>query len=224
MKRFLFSLWCGAITWAQVPHQHHSPSSDEYAKVLEDPSRDKWQKPHEVVMALDLKPSDTVADIGAGTGYFARRFAQHGGKVYAVDIDDKLLAIIRKNAPPNLETVLAAPDDPHLAAGTIDMIFFCDVLHHIDNHPAYYAKLAKALKPDGRIVVIDFYKKDQPIGPPPAMKISDADVITEFRTAGFTLSKRLEILPYQYFLFFERTKSASARFRLSVTFGSFELN
>jgi hypothetical protein len=73
-----------AAAWGQVPHQHHPPSSEEYAKVLEDPSRDEWQKPHDVVMALDIKPTDTIADIGAGTGYFARRFTHHAGKVYGV--------------------------------------------------------------------------------------------------------------------------------------------
>jgi len=206
MKQLIFFLSIVAAAAAQVPHQHHPPSSAEYAKVLEDPSRDEWQKPHEVVMALDLKSSGTIADIGAGTGYFARRFAHHAGKVYAVDIDEKLLAITRQNAPPNLETILAAPDDPLLPAAKIAMIFFCDVLHHIDNRPAYYAKLEKALKPDGRIVVIDFYKKDLPVGPPPAMKLSDDEVIAELRNAGFNLAKRLDILPYQYFLFFERRK------------------
>jgi len=121
-----------------------------------------------------------------------------------VDIDAKLLEIAGKDAPPNLTTILAAPDDAHLPPGTIETIFFCDVLHHIDNRPAYYATLAKALKADGRIVVIDFYKKDLPVGPPPAMKLSEDEVIAEFRNAGFTLAKRLDILPYQYFLFFER--------------------
>jgi arsenite methyltransferase len=189
-----------------VPHQHHPPSSGEYAKVLEDPSRDEWQKPHDVVMALDLKSNDTIADIGSGTGYFARRFANHAGKVYAVDIDEKLLEIARDASLPNLETVLAAPDDPRLPPAKIDTIFFCDVLHHIDNRPAYYAKLAKALKTGGRIVVIDFYKKDLPVGPPPSMKLSAEEIILEFRNAGFALAKRLDILPYQYYLFFERRK------------------
>ena len=197
---FIFS----AITLGQVAHQHHPPSSDEYAKVLEDPSRDAWQKPHDVVMALNLKPAETVADIGAGTGYFARRFANHAAKIYAVDIDEKLLAITRINAPANLETILAAPDDPRLPPESIDTVFLCDVLHHIENRPAYYSKLAKALKPGGRIVVIDFYKKSLPVGPPPSMKLSDQQVIAELQRAGFQLSKRLDSLPYQYFLFFER--------------------
>ena len=193
-----------AVAFGQVPHQHHPPDSHEYAQVLEAPSRDAWQKPHDVVMALDLKPSDTVADIGAGTGYFARRFARHAGKVYAVDIDEKLLAIASKQASPNLQTVLAAPDDPRLPERSIDVVFFCDVLHHIEGRLAYYAKLAKVLKPGGRIVIVDFYKQELPVGPPPAMKLADQDVIAEFQKAGFVLSKRLDLLPYQYFLFFER--------------------
>jgi predicted methyltransferase len=78
------------------------------------------------------------------------------------------------------------------------------VLHHIDNRPAYYARLAKALKPGGRIVVVDFFKKELPVGPPASMKLSDDEVIAELKAAGFTLSKRLDILPYQYYLFFEK--------------------
>ncbi len=204
MRLFGYILILSAVALGQVPHQHHPPSSDEYAQVLEDPSRDAWQKPHEVVMALSLKSTDAIADIGAGTGYFARRFANHAGKVYAVDIDPKLLAIAGKNAPANLKTVLAAPDDPRLQERSVDIIFFCDVLHHIENRAAYYPKLAKALKPGGRIVVIDFYKKDLPVGPPSSMKLSDEEVISEFRNAGFALAKRLDILPYQYYLFFDK--------------------
>jgi arsenite methyltransferase len=204
MKLYLYIFIPVAVALGQVPHQHHPPSTSEYAKVLEDPSRDEWQKPHDVVLALEIKPTDTIADIGAGTGYFARRFAQHAGTVYAVDIDQKLLDIAGKNAPANLTTVLATPDDPRLQERSVDTIFFCDVLHHIENRPAYYAKLAKALKPGGRIVVIDFHKKNLPVGPPPSMKLSDQEVIAEFQKAGFTLAKRLGILPYQYYLFFEK--------------------
>jgi ubiquinone/menaquinone biosynthesis C-methylase UbiE len=204
MKLHAWMLALVVVAFGQVPHQHHPPSSGEYAKVLEDPSRDEWQKPHDVIMALDLKATDTVADIGAGTGYFARRFALHAGRVYAVDIDEKLLAALRAEAPANLVTMIAAPDDPRLPEQSADMIFFCDVLHHIENRPAYYAKLAKVLKAGGRIVVIDFYNRPLPIGPPPSMKLSDQQVIAEFQEAGFALRKRLNTLPYQYFLFFQR--------------------
>jgi ubiquinone/menaquinone biosynthesis C-methylase UbiE len=204
MKRYIWLLACAAVGFGQVPHQHHPPSSDEYAKVLEDPSRDAWQKPHEVVMALDLKPTDVVADIGAGTGYFARRFAHHAGTVYAVDIDPALLAIAGKDAPKNLVTVLAAPDNPGLTNAVADVIFFCDVLHHIENRPAYYEKVARALKPGGRVVVIDFFKRELPVGPPMAMKLSESEVVTELQKAGFRLARKLEMLPYQYYLVFEK--------------------
>jgi ubiquinone/menaquinone biosynthesis C-methylase UbiE len=189
---------------AQVQHQHHPPrDAGEYARVLEDPSRDEWQKPHEVIMALALKSSESVADIGAGTGYFSRRFARHAGKVYAVDLDAKLLEIAAKNAPDNLITVLAAPDDPRLKDASVDTIFFCDVLHHIDGRPAYYEKLKKALKPGGRIVMMDFYKKQLPVGPPPEMKLSAEQVESELAAAGFRKVKTHDFLPYQYFLEFE---------------------
>lgn len=203
MRFSILILVCSAAS-AQVPHQHHPPSSEEFAKVLEDPSRDKWQKPHEVVMALNLKSTEVVADIGAGTGYFARRFAHHAAKVYAVDIDEKLLAIAAKAGLPNLEIVHAAPDDPRLSPQSVDTVFFCDVLHHIENRPAYYAKVARALKPGGRVVVVDFHKKQLPVGPPPEMKLSDKEVIAELEKAGFKLAKRDDSLPYQYFLFFEK--------------------
>jgi ubiquinone/menaquinone biosynthesis C-methylase UbiE len=144
----------------QAPHQHHPPrDAKEYARVLNDPGRDKWQKPHEVVEALKLKPGEAIADIGAGTGYFAKRFARHAKKVYAVDIDPQLLDMAKKDAPENLETVLAAPDDPRLPEASVDTLFFCNVLHHIGSRPGYYEKLKKALKPGGRIVNIDFHKR-----------------------------------------------------------------
>jgi arsenite methyltransferase len=198
----MYSMFLFALLM-QVAHQHHPPSdAAEYARVLEDPGREAWQKPHDVVMALGLTKDTAIADIGAGSGYFARRFARHAGAVYAVDIDAKLLALAAKDAPPTLHTVLAAPDDPKLAPGSVDVIFICDVLHHIENRPAYYGKLKAALKPGGRVVNIDFYKKELPVGPPPGMKLSDDQVVAEFHAAGFKLGKRRDLLPYQYFLEF----------------------
>ena len=203
------TLWCAtlaAVAGAQTAHQHHPPhDAQEYARVLEDPQRDVWQLPHEVILALDLKPAEVVADIGAGTGYFTRRFAHHVKKVYAVDIDPKLLEIARKDAPANVEIVLATADDPKIPPASVDTIFFCDVLHHIENRPAYYARLAKALKPGGRIVNIDFHKdKPTPFGPPEAMRIAEADVVNELAAVGFRKTKSFDLLPYQYFLIFQR--------------------
>ena len=190
----------GLSALGQVAHQHHPPSSDEYAKVLEDPERDAWQKPHEVIGALKLRPSDVVADIGAGTGYFSRRLAMHAAKVYAVDIDSKLLEIAKKNSPGNVVTLVSKPEDSLLPAGSVDVVFFCDVIHHIEDRVSYYRRLGPALKPGGRIVVVDFYKKELPVGPPPEMKLGEEQVTGEFERAGFRLVRTESFLPYQYFL------------------------
>jgi arsenite methyltransferase len=205
-KTILFACLVAPLLPAQVPNQEHHQHmhAETYAKVLEDPSRDAWQKPHEVLMALDLKKSEAVADIGAGTGYFSRRFARHAGAVWAVDIDPKLLEIAGKNKPANLQLVHAKMDDPSLPAASVDTIFICDVWHHIDGRPAYLAKLKNALRPGGRIVIIDFKEGKLPVGPPPSMKIPEAGMIGEFAAAGFRLSRRHDILPHQYFLEFRQ--------------------
>jgi arsenite methyltransferase len=222
MRALAIGFVLSACAFAQVEHQHHPPgSATEYAKVLEDPGRDAWQKPHEVIEALEIKPDEVIADIGAGSGYFSRRFARHAGKVYAVDIDAKLLEIAAKDAPPNLATVEALPDDPKLPAETIDTVFFCDVLHHIGvaghgpdaiqtsqsrtARMAYYAKLRKALKPGGRIVIVEFFPQALPVGPGPAMKLAEKQVVEELEEAGFRVAKRHEaLLPYQWFVEFTR--------------------
>lgn len=205
MRAMFVSMLLSAAAVAQVEHQHHPPKdASEYMKVLEDPKRDAWQLPHQVIMALDIKPGEIIADLGAGTGYFTRRLARHAAKVYAIDVQAGLLEATRKSSPDNVETILATVDDPKLPPASVDMIFICDVLHHISNRPAYYEKLSKALRPGGRIVNIDFYKKPLPVGPPEAMKLSEEAVEKEFAAAGFRKVKQVDVLPYQYFLVFAR--------------------
>ncbi len=196
--------------FSQTMHQHHPPASaQEYARALEDPDRAAWQKPDEVVKALGLKKGDVVADLGAGTGYFSRRIAPHVAKVYAVDIDADLLAMAKHGAPPNLETVLGAPDDPRLQPHSVDLIFICDVLHHISNRETYLPKLVRALKPGGRVVNIDFYKKPLPVGPPVEMKLTEEEVTREFSAAGLRRTGTRSFLPYQYFLEFTAPASST---------------
>ena len=192
------------VSLAQEHHQKHHPprSADEYAKVLENPQRDAWQKPDEVIRTLDLRTGETVADVGAGSGYFTRRLARHAAKVYAVDIDAKLLEKARASSPDNVETIQATTDDPMLAPASVDTVFLCDVLHHMEARPAYYAKLKAALKPGGRIVIVDFHKKPLPVGPPPAMKLTPEDVTAELAAAGFAPTASHTFLPHQYFLEF----------------------
>jgi arsenite methyltransferase len=189
-------------------HKLHQDSK-AYIASLEDPARDAYQKPHEVVTALDLKPGDVVADIGSGSGYFALRFAQHvgaTGRVYAVDISpDMILHLnqrIRDVGLDNVRTILALPDDPLLTPRSINDIFICDTWHHIENHAQYLGRLKTALKPGGQVIIIDFQKKPTPVGSPPEMRIAREDVIKEFAANGFRLIKEHTFLPYQYFLIF----------------------
>ena len=191
------------------PGHHHKRSVAEWLERLESPSRADWQKPDDVVRALDLQAGDAVADVGAGSGYFSTRFARsvgEKGKVFAVDIDRGLVEYLRERASKerlgNLEAVLAAPDDPKLAPRSADMIFLCNVAHHIENRSGYYKKIAAALRPGGRVAVVEFFKRELPVGPDAAMKIARENVIREFGESGFQLQQEFDFLPYQYFLVF----------------------
>jgi len=217
-KSFLWILAAGlGLVWplripAQVEHQHHPPeSANEYIRSLEDPGREAWQKPAEVLAKLALKPGEMVADLGAGSGYFTLRFAAAvgpSGKVYAVDIDREMLAYTEARAKDqhltNLQMVLADPHDPKLPPASVDLIFICDTLHHISEREKYYPLLARALRPGGRLVNIDFQKnREVTLGPPFAMRIARRDMIKEAEAGGFHVVKEYDFLPNQYFLVFE---------------------
>ena len=202
----------GPILLAQTTTQQHHPpeSTSEYIKALEDPERDSWQQPDLVIENLGVRPGDEVADLGAGSGYFTVRLAREvgpSGKVYAVDIDPKMLDYIARRAQEekldNIQTILADPDDPKLGSQSVDLIFICDVLHHIHDRDKYYPKLHRALRPGGQLVDIDFQKRKLPLGPPLEMKIDKKDCIKEIEAAGFHFVKEFEFLKYQYFLLFE---------------------
>lgn len=185
----------------QAAHEHHVPrSAEEYAKILEQPSRDEWQKPEQVIEALQLRKTDVVADLGAGSGYFTRRLAIRVDQVYAVDIDRRLLDMITKSNDARIQAVLATPDDPKLPPHSVDVVFICEVLHHIENRGAYYPKLIASLKPNGRIIIVDFQKRPLPVGPNVEMKIDEKDLEKELSAAGLKITKRHTFLPYQYFV------------------------
>jgi ubiquinone/menaquinone biosynthesis C-methylase UbiE len=128
------------------------------------------------------------------------------GKIYAVDVSpDMILHInrrIRELNVSNVVSVLTDPDNPLLSDHSIDRFFFSESWHHIENHAKYLALMKRMLKPGGQIVMIDFQKKDLPVGPPLKMKIARKDVIKELESHGFRLTKEYTFLPYQYFLNF----------------------
>lgn len=181
---------------------------DAYFAELESPERAAWQKPDRVVQTLHLRPGMTIADVGAGTGYFARRFAAAvgpKGRVLALDVQPEMLTELRRRAPDatNIETRRTDPNDPGLAPRSVDMVFICDTGHHLPDRIRYYGKLRDALRPRGRLVLIDFHRRPLPVGPPVAEKVSREDTITEAQSAGFRLIASHDFLPYQYFLEFE---------------------
>jgi ubiquinone/menaquinone biosynthesis C-methylase UbiE len=193
---------------AQSPstHQHSFSGAERWAHVFDDPQRDTWQKPHEVIQALKLAPDAVVADIGSGTGYFAVRFANMvpKGKVYGVDIEPDMVKYLSDRAQRekrrNVVAIAGRPDDPRLPEKA-DLILMVDVFHHIDNRNAYFRKLRSALKPGGRIAIIDF-RLDSPNGPPKDARIAPERVAAELKSAGFALAEQYDFLPSQYFLVF----------------------
>jgi predicted methyltransferase len=193
---------------AQSPgtHQHSFSGAARWAHVFDDPKRDAWQKPHEVIQALALKPDAVIADIGAGTGYFAVRFANMvpNGRVYGVDIEPDMVKYLAERAKrekrQNIVAITGAPDDPRLPEKA-DLILLVDVFHHIENRERYFRKLGGYLGPGGRIAIIDF-RLDSPEGPPKAARIAPERVIAELKAAGYALAKEHGFLPNQYFLVF----------------------
>ncbi len=191
---------------------HHSfDKIDEWVARFDDPERDAWQKPAELVQALDIKPGFAVADIGAGTGYFTVHLAAAVGPeglVYGVDVEpgmvDHLGERAEKEGLSNIRPVLTAPDDPGLTAGSVDLVFICNTWHHIDDRLSYLKKLGNAVRAVGRVVIVDFREGDLPVGPPAGMKLTRAAVIAEFKKGGFKLAGEIDVLPHQYVLVFRR--------------------
>jgi SAM-dependent methyltransferase len=195
---------------AQAPHthQHSFGDAEKWAQVFDDPERDAWQKPHQVIKALALAPDARVADLGAGTGYFAVRLAHMmpKGSVYAVDIEPDMVKYLSGRASreglSNMVAVEGAPHDPRLPE-KVDLVLLVDVYHHVEERSRYFRRLADDLAPGGRVAVIDF-KLDSPEGPPRQARIAPERVKAELAQAGYRLLEEHAFLPYQYFLVFGR--------------------
>jgi len=189
--------------------RHSFDDVEHWVKVFDDPERDAWQKPAAVVQALALATGMSVADLGAGTGYFSPYLSAavgDGGTVYALEVEPKLVEHLKDRAEKgrlrNVVPLLALAADAGLPAGGVDLILIVDTLHHIDDRPAYLRRLRQSLKPNGRVAVIDFEMEKTPVGPPLDHRLAREQVIEEFNLAGYKLIDEPRILPYQYFLVF----------------------
>lgn len=182
---------------------HRFENAEEWAKVFDDPARDAWQRPDLVLAALDLRAGMTVADIGAGTGYFAVRLARavSGGQVIATDIEPDMIRYLAERATreqlPNLRAVLTPPDDPQLAEASVDRILVVDVWHHLDDRAGYARKLARALRPGGKVAIVDFTLEAQH-GPPAKHRLAPDEILGDLRSAGLTAALSPTKLPEQY--------------------------
>jgi predicted methyltransferase len=208
----VFSVSTGLLSGpaaAQTPHthQHSFGDAEKWAKVFDDPERDAWQKPHDVIQALALKPEAIVADIGAGTGYFSVRFAHMvpKGRVYGVDTEPGMVKHLADRAKreglKNVIAVAGKPGDPRLPEKA-DLVILVDVYHHVEDRERYFRQLQNSLKPGGRIAVIDF-RMDSPIGPPQSARIEPDRLKDEMKRAGYALAQEHAFLPNQFFLVFQ---------------------
>lgn len=187
---------------------HRFEDADAWARRFEDPARDAWQKPDEVIAALALPQEAKVADLGSATGYFAVRLARAvpEGRVYGVDIEPDMTRYLTERAQReglgNLTAVLGEPADPKLPE-PVDLVLVVNTYHHIQERPAYFRQLHGSLTPSGRVAIVDF-RKGQPMGPPEQHRLTPEQVRQELEAAGYKLAEDIGFLPNQYFLIFTR--------------------
>ena len=191
------------------PHhrgRHGNPEDFErYLARLEDPERVRWQTPDRVVRALGLRPGQAACDVGAGPGYFTLRLARAvgpRGRVYAVDPEPRMLEALGERLGRlrlrNVTPVLGRDDDPLVPDRSCDLVLVVNTYHHFPDGPAYLRRLVRVLRPGGRIVNVDFHRRETPVGPPIAHRVAREDFLRDARRAGLALRAELDFLPYQY--------------------------
>lgn len=178
---------------------------DQLVERFESPERESWQKPEEVIQLLGNLKGKTVIDIGSGTGYFSFRLANAGAQVIASDVDPRFIEFIKKRKqdrkiPDQNLLVRQIPyDSPMISKQEADIVLLVDVYHHIENRPEYFKLVLSGLKPEGKLVVVDFKTIESPDGPPLFMRIDAEQVKQELTAAGFkTISINTTLLPWQY--------------------------
>ncbi|WP_144863095.1 class I SAM-dependent methyltransferase [Hyella patelloides] len=177
---------------------------------LERDGREREEKPQAVVEHLDLKSTDSVADLGTGTGYFAFRIAEliPEGKVYAVDIQPEMLDVVNllkeKNKISNIETVLGTENNPQLPANSIDLALMVDAYHEFAYPREMMENLYSALKPQGRVILVEYRQENPMIMIKPLHKMSQKQVKKEMKAVNLKWLKTQEFLPEQHFMIFQK--------------------
>ncbi len=226
MKKVLVSLISSSILFACSPasepnkehhlqeganHHMNQRSFEELVQAFEDTSRVKWQKPEAVINKFGNIKDQTIADLGAGTGYFSFLLANRGARVLALDIVERFLNYIEQKKV-KLDRLLISTrkvptDNPLLKKEQLDGLLCVDTYHHIQNRTDYFRKVFKGLKPGGKIVIVDFKKEETPHGPPINMRLTGMEVLKELQYVGFSkIIIDTYTLPYQYIVTATRTK------------------
>ena len=181
-----------------------------HADWLTRPERDAEEQPDRVVQALQIPRGGTVVDLGAGVGYFTWRLARQvgtEGRVLAVDIQQGMIDRLERNLAEkgirNVEAILASEDDPRLPRGEVDLVLVVDVYHELQQPEKTIEHVRRSLKPDGRLVLIEYRKEDPSIPIHPLHKMTVEEVRSELEPMGFRLVKLLEFLPRQHIFIFE---------------------
>jgi ubiquinone/menaquinone biosynthesis C-methylase UbiE len=204
---FAFTFGLSHMAAAQLA----SRPAEDWTKTLEAHDRVANLKMDEIVAKLRLKPGETVADIGAGSGLFEVPLAKAvspGGKVYAVDIDAGFFPQIKRKADEahlaNVQTVLGKYTDPNLPAKNVDLVFFHDVLHHIQDRAGYLKSVAGYLKPSGRVVVIDYEEGQGPHKDHPELEVSREQLASWAKDAGLKQVDDVKLFSDRYFLVYSK--------------------
>lgn len=187
-------------------HHHRFDDAASWSKVFDDPARDEWQKPASVVTAMAIAPGMTIADVGAGTGYFEPHLSKAAGptgKVLAIDIEADMVRWTNERAKreslANVEARLGTQGDPRLDPSSTDRILVVDTWHHVEDRAGYAKKLAAALRPGGIVFIVDF-TRESPHGPPAHARLTAEEVSADLRAAGLEPKKVEANLPHQYMI------------------------
>ncbi len=182
------------------------------ASWLERPEREREEKPDQLVAALDLKPGQIVADLGAGTGYFSWRMARSVGKsgtVYGVDIQPEMLELLKENMEArglkNVRPLLGSETDPHLPSSRLDLVLMVDVYHEFSHPYEMIEAIARALKPGGRLVFVEYREEDPGVPIKPLHKMTEEQVRREASVHPLEWVETRADLPRQHIIVFKKT-------------------